>query len=92
MKLSEFLAVSEPQTLDNALPYPSSEHADPAISISEARAADTAVCCWHNGRIKTDPVQADVEGRVYLCPIGRQYWRYSKERRGFLNLPPLRYK
>jgi hypothetical protein len=92
MKPSEFLAVSVPQTLDNALPYQRSEIADPAISVAEARAADTAVCCWHNGRIKTDPVQTDVEGRVYFCPIGLQYWRYSKERKGFLNLPPLKHR
>jgi len=91
MKLSEFFAVSTPETLEDRLPFPRSEIADPPIAMDEARAADTAICRRHNGRIKTDPTQGDVEGRVYFCPIGRQYWRYSKQGGGFLNLPPLRY-
>jgi hypothetical protein len=93
MKLSEFLAVSTPETLvEDRLPFPCSKLADPAITMDEARAADTAICQWHKGRIKTEPTQDDVEGRVYFCPIGRQYWRYSKERSGFLKLPPLRWR
>jgi hypothetical protein len=90
MKLSEFKAVSSPRDAADALPYPRSEEADPPITADEARAADTAICGWHNGRIKTDPIPSDVEGRVYFCPIGRQYWRYSKQGPG-LKLPPLRY-
>ena len=90
MKLSEFKAVSEPQEAEDALPYPRSDSADPPISIDEARAADASTCCWHNGRIKTDPTSSDVEGRVYFCPIGREYWRLSKHEGG-LKLAPLRY-
>jgi hypothetical protein len=92
MKLSEFLAPeSAPETFEDRLPYPCSELAEPAITLDEARAADTAICRWHNGRIKTEPTQSDVEGGVYFCPIGRQYWRYSKQGGGFLKLPPLQY-
>ncbi len=34
---------------------------------------------------------ADVVGRVYFCPIGGEYWRYSKLGPG-LKLPPLKYR
>jgi hypothetical protein len=91
MKLSDFHTVSAPETIEQVFAYPRSDLAEPAITVEEARAAETAICCWHNGRIKTEPTQSDIEGRVYLCPIGRQYWRYSKQS-GALKLPPLRHR
>lgn len=91
MKLSDFHAVSAPETIDQVLAYPRSDLAEPLMTVDEARGAETAICCLHNGRIKTEPTQSDVDGRVYLCPIGRQYWRYRKQGGGFLKLPPLRY-
>jgi hypothetical protein len=91
MKLSEFKAVSTPQDAEEeALPYPKSDMADPPITRAEALAAEEATCCLHNGRIKTDPLPSDTDGRVYFCPIGRQYWRYKKG--GLHNLPPLKYR
>ena len=93
MKLSEFKAVSVPQEAENPLPYWCSELADPQITADEALAAkdNHATCPWHNGRIKTDPTPSDVDGRVFWCPRGKMYWRYSKHGCGYLKLPPLRY-
>jgi len=76
---------------EKLLPYPLSAMADPPISAVEARAPDTAICRWHNGLIANSPTTNDVEGRVYFCPMGRQYWRYGKQQGGMLPLPPLRY-
>lgn len=90
MKLSDLQGALEAREEEEPLPYPRSLFADPPISPVEARAAETAICCRHNGRIKTDPLQTDVVGRVYFCPIGREYWRYSKGDGG-LKLAPLRY-
>ena len=96
MKLSEFKAVSAPQEAEEPLLYKRSEIADPPITIEEARASHSygdyeTTCLWHKGHISHSPLPSDIDGRVYVCPIGRQYWRYSKQGGGFLKLPPLRY-
>lgn len=51
--------------------------ARPPIQPDEAKCAETAICRNHKGLIT---VTGDVDGAVFLCPIGRQYWRYSSER------------
>ena len=47
---------------------------------------ETAICRNHKGLIS---VTGDVEGRVFLCPIGKEFWRFSKQVNGFNT--PLRY-
>lgn len=64
------------------MPHPASDLADPPITPDEARAAETAVCRYHNGRIGHSPTTSDIEGRVLFCPVGGQYWRYSKQQSG----------
>lgn len=54
--------------------------------MHEAQAADTAICRIHNGLINQT---GDREGSVWFCPIGGQFWRYTKEVSGFNR--PLRY-
>ena len=89
MKISDVKTGRE--EADGPLPYPCSEIADPPIKRAETLAAKEAICCWHDGKIKTEPTPSDVYGRVYFCPIGRQYWRYS-EQSGGLKLPPLKHR
>ena len=72
------------------LPYARSNRADPAITQAEALAATPTNCRWHNGLIKTEPTRNDVDGSVFFCPIGRMYWRYSKDSRDFFR--PLTYR
>jgi hypothetical protein len=71
-----------------SLPYPRSDIADPPITVDEAWIAETSTCRWHNGRIKTDPLETDVDGKVFFCPIGRQYWRYTKKDNAFFRPLP----
>ena len=40
--------------------------------------AETAICRWHGSQLN----HLNVEGRVYLCPIGGQLWRHSKQQDG----------
>ena len=54
-----------------------SPHAEPPISEDEAKTAPIAVCLWHDGIVR---LTGDREGAVYFCPIGRQYWRYTRKR------------
>lgn len=63
-----------------------SDLARPPITPAEATVADTAICRNHKGLIS---VTGDKEGSVWFCPIGREYWRYSKQQNGFNT--PLRY-
>ena len=76
--------------IEESLRHPRSRLADPPITREEAVTADISVCCRHNGRIKTDPLPTDIEGRVYRCPVGDELWRYSKDAGG-LKLPPRKY-
>ncbi|MGH3426304.1 MAG: hypothetical protein ACRD3Q_15855 [Terriglobales bacterium] len=64
--------------------------ADPPISAEEAHAADHATCRWHHGHITHTRVTGDAWGKVYFCPIGRQYWRLSQELNDFLR--PLQFR
>lgn len=63
-----------------------SPHARPPIQPHEIKDCDTAICRHHKGLIRET---GDVEGTVFFCPIGKQFWRYSKQVTGF-NMP-LRY-
>lgn len=90
MKLSELSGGAQPQIEEPKLPYPRSSGAEPPITVEEARAADTAICRWHNGSIAHSPTTNDVYGRVYLCPVGKSYWRYSREDAGMY--APLTYQ
>jgi hypothetical protein len=53
--------------------------ARPPIQAIETEGADTAICPYHKGLIRET---GDKEGTVFFCPIGRQYWRYTKQRSG----------
>ena len=80
MRPSEISHVTEtPAKADEKLPYPRSDAADPAITVEEARAAQTSICRLHNGLIRET---GDKDGAVFFCPIGRQYWRYTKQDSG----------
>lgn len=68
------------------LPYPRSDIAEPPITESEARAADTSICRNHKGLVSQT---GEREGIVLFCPVGREYWRYTKRQSGMY--APLRY-
>jgi len=91
MKLSD-LATGTAQAEESrwTLPYPASSLADPPITLAEALAVDlkcdTTVCRRHRGEY----TYLNMDGKVYFCPIGRMYWRYSKMPSEFLR--PLRYR
>lgn len=78
------------QTEAVTLPYPRSKLADPLISEQEALNAQPTVCPWHKGRIAHSPTPSDWDGKVYFCPVGKQFWRYSTKVNELLR--PLRYK
>ena len=89
MKLSELNAGSPPsESAEECLQYPRSELADPPITAAEARAVDlgrdTTLCRWHKGQF----TRLNVDGKVYFCPLGRQYWRYTKQPSGFMKPLP----
>lgn len=63
---------------DIGLAHPVSEAAFPPIRPDEAKDAELAICPYHKSRF----VDLNVEGRVYLCPIGRMLWRASKQQGG----------
>lgn len=68
------------------LPHPRSSIAEPPISADEARAADTAICRYHKGLITQ---VGDRDGAVFFCPMGQEYWRYTKHVNGMFK--PLNY-
>lgn len=70
MRLSEIQDCAAPREAEK-LPYPCSTWADPPITADEARAAQDAICRWHNGRIAHSPSSSDRYGNVYFWPIGR---------------------
>lgn len=57
-----------------------SADADPPITEAEARAAPATICCRHNGLVRSF---GDKDGSVFYCPIGKQYWRYTRKGRAF---------
>jgi hypothetical protein len=89
MKLSELEAESPREELRWTLPYPASSLADPPITLAEGLAVDigrdTALCRLHRGQY----THLNVDAKVYFCPIGRMYWRYTKQPSEFLK--PLQY-
>lgn len=60
--------------------------ASPPIQTHEIEQAPTAICVNHNGLIRHT---GDREGRVFYCPIGKEFWRYAKSFQGINT--PLRY-
>ena len=87
MKLSELMGAPARDELEEPLPYPCSELADPPITRAEALAADTANCRLHGG---FTPHLGDHEGKVFLCGAGHMYWRYERLLGEYLG--PLPYK
>jgi hypothetical protein len=51
--------------------------ARPPIQPHELEVAQDSICVYHKGRITHT---GDRRGRVFWCPIGRQYWRYEPDR------------
>ena len=97
MKLSELGAyMAPPQSQsDVAEMPPCSQFADPPILLEEINAArglgdQETVCRWHKGLIATSPTAMDTEGRVFYCPVGRMWWRYTKKISGMHS--PLSYR
>jgi hypothetical protein len=70
--------------------YPRSSLAEPPITSEEAGSVDltidTSVCRWHKGQL----THLNADGKVYFCPIGQQYWRYSNQSRDMY--APLNYR
>jgi len=70
VKLSEVMRAPVQDELEEPLPFPGSELAEPAITIAEAGAVDlsrdTTVCRWHRGQhthLNTDGTESrDIEG------------------------------
>ncbi len=65
-----------------------SELALPPIRPEEAEKADYALCPYHNGEARAPWAH---EGRVFYCPIGRQFWRFTEKRSAFnarIHYPP----
>lgn len=58
---------------------------DRPITLAEKAKADTAICRHHKGLIRET---GDVEGTVFYCPIGDEYWRYTRAQTGFNTLLP----
>ena len=48
--------------------------ARPPIQPHETDKAETAICCHHSGLIR---LTGDKDGRVFYCPVGKEFWRYS---------------
>jgi hypothetical protein len=88
MKLSD-LSAGAAQPDQSEWPYAASSLADPPITLVEALAVDlgrvTTLCWLHRGHL----THLNVDRKVYFCPIGGMYWRYSKRPSEFLR--PLRY-
>jgi hypothetical protein len=85
MKLSDLMTDSGAAE-QAKLPHAASSLADPPVTMDEARAAETAICRWHGSQYG----HLNVEGRVYLCPIGGQLWRHNGSQSGMH--APLRFK
>ena len=84
MKLSELEAELPGEGTKWTLPYPASSLADPPITLAEALAVDlgrdTTLCRLHRGQL----THLNEDGKVYFCPIGRRFWRYTKQPNEFL--------
>jgi hypothetical protein len=88
MRPSELRRSGESNVEQKQKLLPVSSLADPPVSQEEARAAGVAICRWHNGLVKDWPFGVK-DGTVFLCPKGKQYWRFSKKGSNYLK--PLSY-
>lgn len=64
-----------------------STEARPPIQAHEAAIAKPAICPRHNGLIGRMPAGTDKIGNVYLCPVGREFWRYNPNGGDGMNTP-----
>lgn len=55
-----------------------SDLARPPVQPHEIESADTAICVTHDGLIASSFSPAD-EGKVFYCPVGRMFWRFSSK-------------
>lgn len=85
MKFSNLARPPAADESEEPLPYSCSKLAEPAITIAEARAAEETICRVHNGWF----THLNTDGKVYLCAVGRMYFRHAK--RPSEGLKPLRY-
>lgn len=51
-----------------------SNRARPPIQPHELEVAQDSICVYHKGLVAHT---GDKPGRVFWCPLGRQYWRYE---------------
>lgn len=58
--------------------------ARPPIQPHEIEGAQHSICPFHNGLVRES---GDVEGRVMWCPVGREYWRYTRKANGGMHAP-----
>lgn len=58
-----------------------SDLARPPIQPHEAEGAEHWICPNHKGLIASSFTEADV-GRVYFCPVGREFYRFTTPRSG----------
>jgi len=65
-----------------------SDIARPPIQLHDTEGAEHSICPFHNGLIRET---GDVEGRVFFCPIGKMYFRYSAKWQSGFN-GPLNYR
>jgi hypothetical protein len=69
--------------------YPCSTLAEPPITDAEAEAVDlgrdTTLCRLHRGQ----HTHLNFDQKVYFCPTGRMFWRYTRRPSEFLR--PLAY-
>jgi hypothetical protein len=89
MKLSDLIAEGA-QPEESKWPHPASSLANPPVTLAEALAVDlgrdTTICRWHRGQY----THLNADGKVYFCPTGRMYWRYTRQPSEFLR--PLHYR
>lgn len=58
--------------------------ARPPIQSHETDGAETAICCNHGGLIR---LTGDRDGRVFFCPKGGEFWRYSAKPQSGMYVP-----
>jgi hypothetical protein len=80
MRPSELKAAQNQRVETNDKPLPVSKCAYPPISQEEARSAGVSICRWHGGLVR---MTGEKDGRVFYCPKGREYWRFSNKNREF---------
>lgn len=65
-----------------------SDAARPPVTPEEAEEVERkmrhSICRIHDGLVSQT---GDVEGRVFFCPIGKQFWRYTAKQVSGLYAP-----